>query len=299
MSKVDPKTLGLGRRATLLLDADRPTRDAEKGEVSAIEEPGIDAIRGGLGVIGSIVRARSLASSRGTIRSRRAAHGHSRDDSVASARTEVGRLPSLSGLQRHQLFDNPVPPLPEDAAERISMYSNVVSPRVPKKHQTTIQFRESDLAGHDHEVTEQEGREAELALDDFIQRTASPGTATATVTSTRQLYDDPYAQTSPGASKARYDPFSLRQDSLASLPEGGRESLSPDGAESPPRSGGRFQRSYPHNPEIDREESMSLVHGREMGYEHEREEQSTLERHPGMPDVSNGGIRLVPSLPRR
>ncbi|ELU40918.1 DUF803 domain-containing membrane protein [Rhizoctonia solani AG-1 IA] len=221
MSKVDPTTLaGLDRKTTILLAANRPTSDAEKGDATGIEEPGIDALRGSFGAIGSIVRARSIASStRATIRSRRATHGHS------ESRDETETLPSLSVsyMKRHQLFDNPVPPLPEDAAERISMHSNANHP-IPKKS-TTIQFREGDLEGHDHHR-----QEPDLPLDDIIQRTASPRQ--------QPLYDDPFAsqqqqgymsRTQPG-----YNPYSLRQDSLASLPE--HSSSSPDGGETPPRS---------------------------------------------------------------
>ncbi|KAF8713326.1 hypothetical protein RHS03_00875, partial [Rhizoctonia solani] len=284
MSKVDPTTLaGLDRKTTILLAANRPTSDAEKGDATGIEEPGIDALRGSFGAIGSIVRARSIASStRATIRSRRATHGHS------ESRDETETLPSLSVsyMKRHQLFDNPVPPLPEDAAERISMHSNANHP-IPKKS-TTIQFREGDLEGHDHHR-----QEPDLPLDDIIQRTASPRQ--------QPLYDDPFAsqqqqgymsRTQPG-----YNPYSLRQDSLASLPE--HSSSSPDGGETPPRSGGK--RHYPPNREMDREESMSLVgagrerDSREFGYDTDRQSSSTL----GPPQGPTGGIRLVPSLPRR
>ncbi|KAJ1304945.1 hypothetical protein OPQ81_006078 [Rhizoctonia solani] len=282
MSKVDPSSLsGLDRKSTILLAANRPTSDVEKGDTTALEEPGIDALRGSFGAIGSIVRARSVASSRGTIRSRRAAHGHSRDDSSSL----VERIPSVGGMKRHQLYDNPVPPLPEDAAERISMYAGVQ----PPKKSTTIQFREADLEGHDHAAA------PDLALDDIIQRTASPRQ--------QPLYDDPYAY-SPSRPQQGYDPvrynaYALRQDSLASLPE--HASLgSPEGIETPPRSGGS-RRNYPPNREMDQEEGMSLVTTRrsrdsgEMGYDQDRQSTSTL----GPPEGPNGGIRLVPSLPRR
>ncbi|KAG9089927.1 hypothetical protein FRC06_001291 [Ceratobasidium sp. 370] len=267
MSKVDPTTLStLDRKSTILLAANRSTQDAEKGDLSAMEEPGVDAIRGSFGAIGSIVRARSARrmsqhSGVGTVRSRRAAHGHSRDDSTGTLKA----TPSLGGMQRHQLFDNPVPPLPEDAVERISMYTNVASPRgppqSPKKH-AAIQFREQDLAGHDHpDPIDAELRQS-LALEDFIQRAASPTSAPAG-TSSRPLYDEPYA---PRTAAAGYNSYQLRQDSITSFtePDHGRESASPDGADSPPRTAGgygRFQRSYPQDRELDREESISLVGG--------------------------------------
>ena len=63
MSKVDPKQLtGLDRKSTMLFEAaHHPTEEAEKGEVSAMEDPGMDALRGGFGAVGSIIRARSMS----------------------------------------------------------------------------------------------------------------------------------------------------------------------------------------------------------------------------------------------
>ncbi|KAG8781215.1 hypothetical protein FRC12_022113 [Ceratobasidium sp. 428] len=304
MSKVDPTTLStLDRKSTILLAANRTTQDAEKGDLSAIEDPGVDAIRGSFGAFGSIVRARSARkmsmSSAGTIRSRRAAHGHAREDSTST----IGTLkagPSLSGMKRHQLFDNPVPPLPEDAAERISMYSNVASPRhmqSPKKS-TTIQFREQDVAGHEHPDPDVESNRQSLALGDLIQRTTSPTSAPAGIAS-RPLYDDPYL---PRSAAPGFNSYQLRQDSISSFTEHdhSRDSvvtITPDGADSPPRAAGgqgRFQRSYPQDREMDREESMSLVGGaREMDIEGESEHGRSQS------GITNGGIRLVPSLPRR
>jgi hypothetical protein len=307
MSKVDPTTLStLDRKSTILLAANRSTQDAEKGETTAMEEPGVDAIRGSFGAFGSIIRARSArrmsqSSAAGTIRSRHAAHGHSRDDSTGTLKATA----SLGGMQRHQLFDNPVPPMPEDAAERISMYSHVPSPGAhraapgsPKKP-TTIQFREQDLEGHDHlDPADAESRQS-LALDDFIQRTVSPLNAPAGIP-TRPLYDDPYP---PRAARPGHNPYELRQDSISSFTEQdhSRQSMSPDVVESPPRSGGvhgRFQRTYPHDREMDREESMSLVSGvRGSGADGDGEGEG--EHGQGHPGVINGGIRLLPSLPRR
>lgn len=63
LSKVDPKELGnkLDRKSTILMEASRhQTEDAEKGQVSSYEDPGMDALRGGFGAVGSIIRARSV-----------------------------------------------------------------------------------------------------------------------------------------------------------------------------------------------------------------------------------------------
>lgn len=64
LSKVDPKQLGtkLDRKSTMLFEANKhQTEDAEKGQVTAIEDPGMDALRGGFGAVGSIIRARSVS----------------------------------------------------------------------------------------------------------------------------------------------------------------------------------------------------------------------------------------------
>jgi uncharacterized membrane protein len=57
MSKVDPKQLSkLDRRSTMLLEAGRHGTEAEEKE-----DPGMDALRGGFGAVGSIIRARSVS----------------------------------------------------------------------------------------------------------------------------------------------------------------------------------------------------------------------------------------------
>lgn len=63
LSKVDPEQIsGLDRKSTILLQASRHKTEAEeKGDVAAMEEPGMDALRGGFGAVGSIIRARSIS----------------------------------------------------------------------------------------------------------------------------------------------------------------------------------------------------------------------------------------------
>lgn len=63
MSKVDPNSLAkLDRKSTMLLQASKhQTEEAEKGRVTAMEDPGMDALRGGFGAVGSIIRARSVS----------------------------------------------------------------------------------------------------------------------------------------------------------------------------------------------------------------------------------------------
>lgn len=94
MSKVDPKQLqGLDRRSTLLLQASHHrTEGEEKGDVTASEEPGMDALRGGFGSVGSIIRARSVSR-----KMSQAKKGNARGTSSYSMNTT-----GLSHLPRYQ-----------------------------------------------------------------------------------------------------------------------------------------------------------------------------------------------------
>jgi hypothetical protein len=89
MSKVNPKELTkLDRRSTIFLEATRqPTEEMEKGNVSAMEDPGMDALRGGFGAVGSIIRARSI----------------SRKLSMSSTYGQVGSMHSDGYLSTHGL----------------------------------------------------------------------------------------------------------------------------------------------------------------------------------------------------
>lgn len=80
-----------------------------------IEDPGIDSVRGGFGVVGSIHRAissrRSLRRDPGLdVENARRRHG------PPVPMTTVG----TEGLVRHQLYDNP---MPSDALDKVSMHS--------------------------------------------------------------------------------------------------------------------------------------------------------------------------------
>ncbi|KAG8724843.1 hypothetical protein FRC09_013283 [Ceratobasidium sp. 395] len=295
MSKDNPTTLStLDRKSTILLAANRTTQDAQKGDVSAIEDPGVDAIRGSLDAIGSIVRARSARKmsllSAGTIRSRRAAHGHAREDSTSTIGTPKAG-PSLSGMKWHQLFDNPVPPLPEDATERISMYPNVASPR---HMQSPKKARRSSLESRTLRDTS-----IPIQTPNRTDSRSHLGTSAPAGIASRPLDDDPYL---PRSAAPGFNSYQLHQDSISSFTEHdhSRDSvvtITTDGADSPPRVAGgqgRFQRSYPQDREMDREESMSLVGGaRGMDLEGESEHGRSQS------GITNGRIRLVPSLHRR
>ncbi|KAL7424519.1 hypothetical protein Q5752_000203 [Cryptotrichosporon argae] len=142
LSKVDPVKLdGLGRKSTLLLEAAHHATEAEeKGEVTALEDPGMDALRGGFGAVGSIIRARSI--------SRRMSNA-----STATGRRSVPGLSThgLDHLQRYHLSDVP---MPEDAMDQISLHSK--SPvgqhsfqsfqhPPPKRSKSHLKFEDADV----------------------------------------------------------------------------------------------------------------------------------------------------------
>ena len=139
MSKVDPEKLSkLDRRSTLLLKAARENTETvdEKGAVG-IEDPGMDALRGSFGTIGSIIRARTA---------RRMSQSSNRNSNLrppGAAAPYVAGTPSwmstdgagFGGLTRHQLYDAPVP----RADDEQSIHSYLANKR------TAVKFGEQDL----------------------------------------------------------------------------------------------------------------------------------------------------------
>jgi hypothetical protein len=159
LSKVDPAEFkGLDRKSTILLQATRSRadgvgEDSEKGLV-AVEDPGVDSIRGSFGTIGSIIRARtvrnmSMSSGRersadAELRARLSRSQQSNVDSMDST-TRMAMDPVTShfgGLRRHQLYDAPVP----------SSTSTLEPPEPPgrtggspSRRQQTIKFENRDM----------------------------------------------------------------------------------------------------------------------------------------------------------
>ena len=139
MSKVDPEKLtNLDRRSTILLQAAREHTETmdEKG-VIGVEDPGLDALRGSFGTIGSIIRARTVR--RMSQSSHRDSHlrppGAAAPYVAGTSSWMSGDGMGLGGLKRHQLYDAPVP----RADDEQSIHSQLVNKR------PTIKFGEEEV----------------------------------------------------------------------------------------------------------------------------------------------------------
>ena len=159
LSKVDPTEFkGLDRKSTILLQASRSRtegvgEDSEKG-LAAVEDPGVDSIRGSFGTIGSIIRARTvrkMGMSSGRDRSADAelrarfsrSHQSNVDAMDATPRVAVDPLTShFGGLRRHQLYDAPVP-LSTSTPEPPELPSHIRGS--PSRRQQTIKFEDRDM----------------------------------------------------------------------------------------------------------------------------------------------------------
>lgn len=148
MSKIDPAELGnkLDRRSTMLFQAARQQTETldEKNPLGA-EEPGIDALRGSFGTFGSIIRARSAR--RMSQSSYASGNAPSRLGSSSGFKPGLPAHPrdNLAGMQRHQLFDNPVPRFDRRESDNISMQSQPTSAR-----KQTIKFDNEDIVHQYH-----------------------------------------------------------------------------------------------------------------------------------------------------
>ena len=162
MSKIDPNNLAikLDRRSTILLQVARAhTGSADEKNLSGIEDPGMDTLRGSFGAVGSIIRARSARrASQSSAKSKyRATSTGPYDPTALSWVSERDRATSpvqglplgdpLSGLTRHQLYDAPVPKDDASSARSIpaSTHSQSGPARQPSAKRTTIKFDDKDV----------------------------------------------------------------------------------------------------------------------------------------------------------
>ena len=131
LSKIDPDDLatkpGVDRSTTMLLKASRShISHQEKGETTQIEEPGVDTVRGGLGIVGSVIRARS---------SRRFSRRFNSSADEYRSADELGGLRVDSSVERYRLHDVPVPKGPlGDRGVR------TLPPNMPYKRDTAISW---------------------------------------------------------------------------------------------------------------------------------------------------------------
>ncbi|KAL9934214.1 hypothetical protein V8E36_006670 [Tilletia maclaganii] len=168
LSKVDPADLankpGLDRRTTMLLRASQShvsLREKQADAASHVEEPGLDTVRGGMGVVGSLLRARS---------SRRIASGvHTSADAYGVHEMGNSALPlhspshhhhhhggsKLHG-ERYQLYDAPVGgggagsdgPMPARRGSHISFASNTTGgPQQPQPGNPSALYAGSSAPG--------------------------------------------------------------------------------------------------------------------------------------------------------
>ena len=164
LSKIDPTELRLDRRSTILLQAaQRETEGMDEKSITAVEDPGIDALRGTFGMVGSVIRARSARrmsmSSKGSVRS-------SGRWSNAPPLPGQGGDP-LAGLKRHQLWDAPMPPSRSPSMADVSTPGTALDERssvfsgshlssvgavvgTPRERKQTIKFDKEDVVHSYH-----------------------------------------------------------------------------------------------------------------------------------------------------
>lgn len=129
LSKVDPKVLaaenGLDRRSTILLSASHHGTEEQEKEITGSEEPGMDALRGGFGAVGSIIRARSRrASSIGTTNS-------SSRHRISDSEVFDPRDPFSLGMKRYTLTDEPIRTMGGDG-ERGTRGESPIGPNIAR-----------------------------------------------------------------------------------------------------------------------------------------------------------------------
>ncbi|KAJ7252149.1 magnesium transporter NIPA-domain-containing protein [Mycena haematopus] len=167
MSKVDPKELTkLDRRSTILLQAARSqTETMEEKSVLGVEDPGMDALRGSFGTVGSIIRARSARRlSQASMASRPPGAAPPFDrNRPNSTNPRLG----ANNVQRHQLYDAP---MPDDRSNRSDSNAGA---NVAKR--TTIKFDSQDVVHQYHPTSPGTPRRDDAAIHLHRPAPHSPG----------------------------------------------------------------------------------------------------------------------------
>jgi magnesium transporter len=253
MSKIDPTQLKkLDRRSTMLLQAARSqTQQVEEKDVSGVEDPGIDALRGSFGAVGSIIRARSarrmsMNSRSSSIRPRHGPAVSVTDEDGQAA--HYGAHNHYPGMKRHQLYDAPMPPLPDMFRSPPSDSGSVHgTPRNP-----TIKFGSQDLV-HTYELPGKSSSGAP-AVHEFQtvrghNREASPGAtdSTAATLGVGARYSNFLSLTSPGAESEIGTPRQFPRDSALLVESPTQEPLTnPLGAGAEPLTAPAAQDAFHH-----------------------------------------------------
>ncbi|KZT63689.1 DUF803-domain-containing protein [Daedalea quercina L-15889] len=316
LSKIDPTELKvLDRRSTILLQAAKQeTESMEEKNLTAVEDPGIDALRGTFGMVGSVIRARSAhrmsMSSRGSVHSRRSGD-------------------PLAGMKRHQLWDAPVPsrtPSMADVSsiadkdrldERSSVFSGshlssvtALGSPVPRERKQTIKFDSQDVVHSYHQpgtgdnsaIHERRGASHQTSTSPPVKSTVSKEADAQVITipvsdSLDDIAEESGNKTAPPRLGLSTDPYHPPvQDIFENTPSTATEGYFAYSPDEPRRSAsplhpqshhGRFWRSpggrrYPSTgADEDREESESLW-------------RRGTESDEDVPVVTpSGGIRLV------
>ena len=223
-----------------------------------LASPGMDALRGGFGTIGSIIRARSMRKSMSGAPPGADAFRH-RHPYAAGADPEqhlsIDNL--MPGAQRHQLWDAPVPgPPTHESGERISMqprhrsirFGDELLESVGKEAEHPVQSPALRLHNNPVPPTASQMRSTNLTASPPAMRyDGLPPSSTTSVSPFEMV--DPFTDNPKAARPVDYKSPSLESASMDSLDhQTVRQAKSPRAGLYPRR-----------NSDSDREESVSLV----------------------------------------
>jgi magnesium transporter len=327
MSKVDPvKLTGLDRKSTILLQAARSsTGSMEEKSVLDFEDPGMDAIRGSFGPVGSIIRARSarrLSQSGGGPNTRGRSGGLGVPGQfdgrswISDGLSAPGTPPQqpidlLAGMKRHQLWDAPVPDPLSPPPKAQSLLPVPDAPGATESaRRPTIKFDDQALV-HSYHHPGTGDNSAKHERRSVLERIDTPR-ASGTVVASKQLspiqdtpegtvnvvtaplLDDKTIHSAPPTVSPRFsygrpdarDIFNNLQSSSS-----GTLLFSPvSGSEEEVTSTPRGRKRYPKGAgDDDREESISLF---------PRQPVENDEGDDATSSAAGGGIRLVQTKPR-
>lgn len=207
LSKLDPEELledkpGLDRNTTLLIRASHSivSHPGEKRDELTVEDPGVDTVRGGLGIVGSLIRARS---SRRLSSANSWKHHSAADEYTLRSRHHKPLSTQGLDLERYQLQDTPLSPrgLAREHTARILTGS---------RRDTAIQFADGSDAPHGHHGWSKQRDDSNPPVTQFgafglnsITEGSNGSSKTGDISQqglrSPQMYTDPYAprSTSP------------------------------------------------------------------------------------------------------